>query len=156
MTPETLQDRQIILSRLIMASPAQVWACWTDPALIGRWFGPEGFTCVTKDINLVQGGQWRFDMIGPDGTVWPNRHRITLYDPPVRIEFLMDGDDDASEPLQEVVTMMPEGAATRLVQTMTLPTAAAKQGALGFGADRLGLQTLAKLAALAEARAGAL
>ena len=158
MTPQNLQDqnlqdRQITLSRLIMASPAKVWACWTEPALIVRWFGPEGFTCITKDINLVQGGQWRFDMIGPDGTVWPNRHRITLYDPPVRIEFLLDGDDDASEPLQVVVTMTPDGVGTRLVQTMTLPSAAAKQGALGFGADRLGLQTLAKLAALAEAQA---
>ena len=34
-----------------------------------------------------------------------------------------------------------------------MPTAEAKQGALGFGADRLGLQTMGKLAAWAELRA---
>ena len=151
MTEPDLQDRQIILSRLINASPAKVWTCWTDPALIQRWFGPDGFICVTKDINLVQGGQWRFDMIGPDGTVWVNRHRITLYAPVSRIEFLMDADDDATAPFQVVVTLTPEGPGTRLVQTMTLPSAAIKAGALGFGADRLGLQTLAKLAVRAEA-----
>ena len=150
MTQTNLQDRQITLSRLIMASPEKVWACWTDPALIQRRFGPDGYSCVTKDIKLEPGGQWRFDMIGPGGTVWPNRHRITLYDPIRRIEFLLDGDDDATEPMQIVVTLTSEGSGTRMTQTMTLPSAAAKPGALGFGADRLGLQTLAKLAAVAE------
>jgi uncharacterized protein YndB with AHSA1/START domain len=148
--PTSLQDRQLTLSRLVAASPDKVWRCWTDPALIPRWFGPDGYSCVTKEINLVQGGQWRFDMIGPDGTVWPNRHRITLYAPVSRIEFLMDGDDDAQPPMLVEVTLTPEGTGTRLTQTITLPDAAAKQHALGFGADRLGLQTLAKLAAMAE------
>ena len=145
-----LADRQITLSRLIAASPQKVWTCWTDPTLIARWFGPDGHTCITRDINLVQGGQWRFDMIGPDGTVWPNRHRITLYAPFTRIEFLMDGDNDAQEPMQVHVTLAAEGSGTRLTQTITLPNAAARQHALGFGADRLGMQTMGKLAALAE------
>ena len=129
------KDRQLILSRVVAASADKVWACWTDPALIPRWFGPDGFSCITKEINLVQGGFWRFDMIGPDGTVWPNRHRITLYAPPSRIEFLLDGDDDASEPMQVVVTLEPAGTGTRVTQTITLPSAEAKQGALGFGAE---------------------
>ena len=146
-----LQDRQLTLSRLVHASPAKVWTCWTDPALIQRWFGPDGHSCITKEINLVQGGVWRFDMIGPDGTVWRNRHRITLYDPTTRIEFLMDADDDATQPMQAVITMTPEGTGTRLTQTLTLPSAEAKAGALAYGADRLGAQTHGKLAAVAEA-----
>jgi uncharacterized protein YndB with AHSA1/START domain len=145
------QDRQLTLSRLIHAAPAKVWRCWTDPTLLPRWFGPDGFSCQTKEIALKPGGVWRFDMTGPDGTVWPNRHRFTLHEPPARIEFLMDGDDDAHPPIEVVITLTPEGTGTRLTQTMTLPSAEAKQHALGFGADRLGLQTLAKLAATAEA-----
>ena len=92
---------------------------------------------------------WRFDMIGPDGTIWPNRHRITRQIAPSRIEFLMDGDTDIGEPMQVVVTLEPEGHGTRLTQTITLPSAADKARVLGFGADRLGLQTLAKLEAVA-------
>ena len=139
------EDRQIILTRTILASPERVWQCWTDPALIVRWFGPEGYHCVTKEINLVQGGQWRFDMIGPDGTVWPNRHRFTLQRPQTRIEFLMDGDDDSQPAMQVVVVIEPLGNGSRLTQTITLPSAEAKLHALGFGADRLGLQTLGKM-----------
>ena len=116
-----------------------------------RWFGPDGYSCITKEINLVPGGVWRFDMIGPDGTVWPNRHRFTLHAPTTRIAFLMDCDDDSGPPMQVEVTLTPEGTGTRLTQTITLPTREAKTVALGFGADRLGLQTLGKLAALAEA-----
>lgn len=145
-----MQDRQLVLTRKVNASPQKVWRCWTDPALIARWFGPAGYSCVTREINLVEGGVWRFDMLGPDGTVWRNRHRITRQVPPSRIEFLMDGDDDAQEAMQVVVTLVPEGQGTVVTQTVTFPTEAARQGALGFGADRLGMQTMAKLAGVAE------
>ena len=105
----SLKDRQITISRVVAASPAKVWTCWTDPALIQRWFGPDGYSCVTKQIDLVKGGQWRFDMIGPDGTVWPNRHRFTLYAPMTRIEFLMDGDDDLVLLRPECGALLREG-----------------------------------------------
>ncbi len=145
-----MQDRQITLMRLVAAAPALVWRCWTDPALLPVWFGPEGYSCKTKEIDLRPDGLWRFDMIAPDGTVFVNRHRHTLWRAPERLEFLMDADDDAAEPMQVVVTLEPQGGGTLLTQTITFPSAMAKQGALAFGADRLGQQTLAKLARLAE------
>lgn len=143
-------DRQIVLTRLIAAPPAKVWQCWTDPDILPRWFGPEGYSCVTKTIDLRQGGQWSFDMIGPDGKVWINRHRYTLYDPPKRLEFLMDDGDDADEPMRVVVVLEPEAGGTRITQTMTFPTAEMRAGALAFGADKLGQTTLAKLEAAAQ------
>ena len=142
-------DRQLVLMREMAASPAKLWRCWTDPALLPRWFGPEGFSCRTKSIDLREGGHWRFDMIAPDGTIWPNRHRYTLQRPQTRIEFLMDGDDDSQPPMEVVVVIAPLGTGSRLTQTITLPSAEAKQHALGFGADRLGMQTMGKLDVLA-------
>lgn len=144
-------DRQITLTRLLMAPLPKVWRCWTDPALLPRWFGPEGHSCHTKEIDLREGGLWRFDMIGPDGTVWPSRHRYTQMTPQSRIAFLMDGDSDAGAPPMEVlVTLTPEGAGTRIIQTITFPTPEGRATALGFGADRLGQTTLAKLDAAAS------
>ncbi len=145
-----MQDRQITLSRLIAAPPAKVWAAWTDPDLLPRWFGPQGYTCHTIDIDLRQDGHWLFDMIGPDGKVWPNRHRYTLSDPPHRLEFLLDGNDDAAPAFEVVVTLIPERDGTRLTQTITFPDTAARAAADAFGATELGLTTLAKLAALVE------
>ncbi len=148
-------DRQITLTRLIAAPTAAVWRCWTDPAILPRWFGPDGFACRTKEIDLRQGGQWRFDMVAPDGTVYANRHRYDVMQTPARIEFRMDDDTDAEAPIQVVVTLAPEGAGCRITQVMTLPTVQRRQEALNFGADVLGQQTLGKLAVVAEGLPGA-
>ena len=145
-----MQDRQIILTRLIAAPVAKVWQCWTDPAMLPRWFGPEGYSCVTKEIDLRQGGLWRFDMTGPDGKIWANRHRYTLFDPFKRLEFLLDGDDDSVPPMEVVVVLEAEADGTRITQTMTFPSVEMCQGALAFGADLLGQTTLAKLEAAAR------
>jgi hypothetical protein len=141
-----MSDRQLILTRLFRASPEQVWAAWTDPAILPRWFGPEGFSCTTKEIDLREGGVWRFDMSG-HGMTYPNRHRFTRHVPHERIEFLMDDDSDAAPPYEVVVTMTPEDGATRLTQVMTFPSAEKKKEAEGYNAVELGYTTLAKLAA---------
>lgn len=145
-----MEDRQITLTRLIAAPAQKIWQCWTDPAILPRWFGPEGYSCVTKEIDLRQGGQWRFDMIGPDGKVYPNRHRYTLFDPLKRLEFLLDDDVAGAEPIVAVVVLEPETGGTRITQTMTFPNVEMRNGALAFGADRLGQTTLAKLEAAAQ------
>lgn len=144
-----MNSHTIVLTRLFAATPAQVWDAWTNPAILPLWFGPEGYSCVTKQIDLRTGGVWRFDMIGPDGTVWANRHRITLHKPMNEIRYLLD-DDGASPgpPMEAVITLAPEAGGTRLTQTLTLPSAEAKAGALAFGADKLGETTLDKLAAI--------
>lgn len=145
-----MQDRQITLTRLIAAPLETVWRCWTDPEILPKWFGPEGYCCITKEIDLRAGGIWRFDMIGPDGKIWLNRHRFTLSEPPKRLEFLLDGGDDGTEPMTVVVNLSPEAGGTRITQVMTFPTAEMCRGALAFGADRLGQTTLAKLDAAAQ------
>ena len=145
-----MKDRQIILTRLIAASPDKVWRAWTDPALLPTWFGPAGYSCKTKEIDLRIGGQWRFDMIGPDGTVYANRHRFSAMVKPARLEFVLDGDDDAGPQMAVVVEMVAEGDGTRITQTMTFPSVEHRDGALAFGADVLGQTTLAKLEALAR------
>ena len=144
-----MDDRTLSISRLIHATPLAVWRAWTDPDILPRWFGPQGYVCKTKEINLSPGGVWRFDMIGPDGKVWANRHRILLHEPPHRLEFLLDDDSDA--PAAKVtVVLTPEGQGTLLQQTMLFPNIEMKQGAEAFGAVELGQTTLAKLAAMVE------
>lgn len=147
-----MEDRTLTLSRHIAAPPGRVWAAWTDPAILPRWFGPDGYRCTTQAIDLREGGEWRFEMIGPDGKIWPNRHRFTLHRPPSEIRFLMDDGTGRSPPYEVVVRLDPEDGGTRLTQTMTLPSAEALAQARAFGAQGLGMQTLAKLAAIVEGR----
>ncbi|MDH5530959.1 MAG: SRPBCC domain-containing protein, partial [Paracoccaceae bacterium] len=77
MTPTDTSDRTMVIERVINALPRTVWAAWFNPKTLPRWWGPDGFSCRTKRIDLREGGEWVFDMIGPDGTVFPNHHRYT-------------------------------------------------------------------------------
>lgn len=145
-----MKSRAIELTRRIAAPQSKVWRCWTDPQLLPQWFGPKGFSCRTTEIDLREGGLWRFDMIGPDGTIWKNRHRYLRVDPQSHIHFLLDGDDDAEAAAEVNVTLTPCDGGTDIHYQMLFPTEEACQIALGFGAKELGQTTMDKLAELAE------
>ena len=150
MTPSA--DRTLVLTRHFRASPAQVYAAWTDPEVLPRWFGPDGYACRTHAIDIRVGGEWRFDMEG-DGMTFPNRHRWLELIPHSRIVFLMDGLEGEKDAKEVVVTLEPEGDGTRLTQTMTFATPESLRIAQGYGASEKGQETLAKLAALLERQA---
>ena len=145
-----MTGRSITLSRLVRAPIARVWRCWTDPALLPQWFGPAGYACLTHDIDLRAGGHWLFDMTGPDGKVWPNRHRYTRMEP-YQLEFLLDSGSDDEAPAEVLMSLTAEADHTRLRYEMVFPSPAARAMAVGFGAVELGQQTMAKMAAMAEA-----
>ena len=138
-------DRTMVIERVIPAPVAVVWGAWMNEVSLPKWWGPEGFSCRTHRIDLRQGGEWVFDMIGPDGTVYPNHHRYVLVQPQARIEYpLLWGENgpkhaDASASFEEV------GGATRVTLSMIFITPEEYEQAKGFGAVELGQETLGKL-----------
>ena len=48
-------ERTMVLQREIRAPRALVWDAWTDPETLPRWWGPEGYSCRTKRIDLRLG-----------------------------------------------------------------------------------------------------
>ncbi len=60
--------RSMVIDRVIHASRTAVWGAWWNAESLPRWWGPEGFSCRTTRIDLRAGGEWVFDMIGPDGS----------------------------------------------------------------------------------------
>jgi uncharacterized protein YndB with AHSA1/START domain len=56
----------LTLKRRLKAGPEKVYAAWTDPEKIARWFGPSQVKAgsVQADIDLRTGGHYRiaFDM----------------------------------------------------------------------------------------------
>lgn len=141
-------EREIVLCRVIDAPRERVFAAWTDPAQITRWFGPAGFTCDTEECDIRPGGRWRFVYTGPDGTKWTNRIDFLTVDPPRLIE--MDhGSDRDDDPMRFHVTVTFDAQSngkTVLTMRQLHPTAERRNAVLGFGAVEYGYQTLDKLA----------
>src|SRR5690606_36306721 len=79
--------RTLKLQRVIQAPRSIVWGNWVNPETLPQWWGPDGFSCRTKRINLQTGGEWLFDMIAADGTVFPNHHLYTEIRPEERIGY---------------------------------------------------------------------
>jgi len=95
--PEDLTDRDLLTTRLLAAPRERVYAAWTDPVQLARWWGPEGFTNEFDAFRPRPGGHWRFTMRAPDGTGFPNHSVFSELTPPERIVF-----DHLSGPLFQV------------------------------------------------------
>lgn len=61
-------DRTLVIERVFKASPDKVFKAWTDPAILVKWWGPEGFETPDAQLDVRPGGTWRSVMVSPDGT----------------------------------------------------------------------------------------
>ncbi|MEZ5912915.1 MAG: SRPBCC domain-containing protein [Paracoccaceae bacterium] len=139
-------DRTMVIERVIAAPVAAVWAAWTDPKALPQWWGPDGFSCRTRRIDLRDGGEWVFDMIGPDGTVFPNHHAGIRQDPMRSIAYTLLWGENGPKHADASARFEDLGGRTKVTLSMVFVTAEEYQTAKSFGAVELGLQTLGKLA----------
>jgi uncharacterized protein YndB with AHSA1/START domain len=138
-------ERTMVLQRVIRAPRTMVWGAWMNPDTLPQWWGPDGFSCRTKRIDLRTGGEWVFDMIAPDGTVFPNHHRYGEVRAEERIGYTLLWGENGPKHADAWVSFEDHDAGTKVTLGMILSTAAEFQAAKGFGAVELGLQTLGKL-----------
>lgn len=138
--------RTMVLSRVIKAPRAIVWDAWFNPETLPQWWGPDGFSCRTQRIDLREGGEWVFDMIGPDGTVYPNHHLYGDVRREDRIGYTLHWGENGPKHADAWVSFEDEDGATRITLGMVFNTAVEFDAARGFGAVELGMQTLGKLA----------
>ena len=57
----------LVLERRVEASAKLVWAAWTTPEHVSKWFAPAPWTISNCRIDLRPGGAFGFIMHGPDG-----------------------------------------------------------------------------------------
>lgn len=138
-------ERTMLLQRVIKAPRSVVWGSWMNPDTLPQWWGPDGFSCRTTRIDLRAGGEWLFDMIGPDGTVFPNHHRYVAVEPETRIGYQLLWGENGPKHADAWASFEDQDGATKVTLGMVFSSTAEFQEAKGFGAVELGLQTLGKL-----------
>jgi uncharacterized protein YndB with AHSA1/START domain len=141
-------DREIVFGRVIDASRAIVYAAWTDPEQIQEWFGPDGMTIETKEIDLKPGGVWRFDMVAANGTRYGNRMVFLRMEAPALIEVEHGSDQDNDPGRFRMLVAFDEQSDGKTVLTLRQmhPSKEQRETKIGFGAAEYGTQTLNKLA----------
>ena len=76
---------EIVSSRVLPATRDAVFATFSDPARLARWWGPKGFTNTFHEFDFRPGGLWRFTMRGPDGAAYEMDKQFTEITRPERI-----------------------------------------------------------------------
>lgn len=64
----TMQEKQIIISKVFDAPKDMVWKAWTTAEFVKKWQGPEGFSAPSITIDFKVGGKYLYAMHGPEGT----------------------------------------------------------------------------------------
>jgi uncharacterized protein YndB with AHSA1/START domain len=121
---------------------------------LDAWWGPDGFTNETHEMDFSVGGLWRYTMHGPDGKAWPNWIRYREINPPTRLFYDHGGEIDEPAHFEGEIRFEAEGNKTRVTLTLVFPTPEARNATLKFGAVDGGNQTLAKLDAYLRTQTG--
>jgi uncharacterized protein YndB with AHSA1/START domain len=63
---------ELVLTRLLDAPPETLFRCWTEAALLERWFAPKPWTVASAELDIRPGGASRIVMRSPDGQEFPS------------------------------------------------------------------------------------
>ncbi len=94
-----------------------VYAAWTDPKHLARWWGPHGFTNPVCEFDARPGGAIRIDMTAPDGTVYPMTGTVEEAHAPDRLVFNGVARERDGRPVlasRTVVTLSDDKGGTRV------------------------------------------
>lgn len=111
---EPEEDREIVTKRIIDGPRHLVFRAWTEPRHLARWFGPHGFTTTTHAFDFRPGGVWSFDMIGPDGTTYPNWIEWREIVPMERIAYRQGAHEKDPDAFETTVTFADRAGRTEI------------------------------------------
>jgi uncharacterized protein YndB with AHSA1/START domain len=61
---------ELRIIRVFDAPVEKVWAAWSNPEIIQKWWGPKDFTAPHVTVDFRVGGTYLYAMHGPAGTVF--------------------------------------------------------------------------------------
>ena len=64
---EPVADRELTITRVYDAPARLLFAAWSQPEHLLRWFGPKGWPLTLCEVDFRVGGRYRFAMTGPSG-----------------------------------------------------------------------------------------
>ena len=97
-------------SREIPATVEQVFAAFSHPERLARWWGPAGFTNTFSVCEFENGGRWSYVMHGPNGGNYPNESVFAEIESPTKIVI-----EHVSKPKYRLTIVLASSAAGTLV-----------------------------------------
>jgi uncharacterized protein YndB with AHSA1/START domain len=100
-----LDARTLTLVAEFDAPVERVWALWSDPRKLERWWGPPGYPATFERHELEPGGTVTYFMTSPEGERFHGVWRVVAVDPP----HSLDVEDSFADADGNVNPDMPTG-----------------------------------------------
>ena len=91
------------VERVLPAPRPLVFGMHVEPDQLERWWGPEGFTAPSIELDLRVGGGYRIAMQPPDGDHFFLSGEFRLVDPPARLAYTFRWEDPDPDDRETVV-----------------------------------------------------
>ncbi len=118
-SPKSSIETTLNLRRTFKASREKVFRAWTDPEELKKWWGPEGYSTPSAEVDLRIGGKYRLGMMKlPDGEIFYLSGIFREVRPPERVVYtwLWEGHPERGETLV-TVEFRDLGTATEVILT---------------------------------------
>lgn len=124
----TAMERAILtLSRTFAASRERVFAAWTEPEQIKKWFGPDACEVIEAHVDLRVGGEYRFWATSPRMGEFSLRGEYREVIPPAKLVYTWQWENDpdfADQETRVTVEFLDAGGSTEVRLTHeNLPSA---------------------------------
>jgi uncharacterized protein YndB with AHSA1/START domain len=93
------------LKRALAYPRAVVYEALTNPAQLAKWWGPQGFTTPSVDLDLSVGGSYRIAMQPPDGDLFQLSGEFREVDSPARLAYTFRWDPPDPDDRETVVAL---------------------------------------------------
>ncbi len=131
----TPAEREIVTERTFEAPRDRVFAVYTDPELIPKWWGPRGTTAIVDKMDVRAGGDWRFVHRGPDGDESAFRGTYREVSPPERIVQTFEWEGMPGHVIVETATFEELGERTKVTTVSLFHTTEERDGMLASGME---------------------
>ena len=81
------EDATLRLERLIPMEPEPLFALWTDPVQLVKWWAPDGYEASVATLDARPAGRWRVVMRKRDGSEVATSGVYRIVDRPRRLCF---------------------------------------------------------------------
>src|SRR5262249_22144729 len=101
--------------RTIRATPAALFAAWTQPSHLKSWWGPAGVECIDAEVDLRPGGAFRIANRFADGRVALISGEFETIEPPRKLVYSWKLDSQSTAPERVTVRFEPNGDFTEVI-----------------------------------------
>jgi uncharacterized protein YndB with AHSA1/START domain len=147
-------QHELVMTRVFDAPRDRVFKTYTDPALVPRWWEPEGMTTIVDTMDVRKGGIWRYIQRDADGNEYAFNGVYHEVKSPERLIYTFEFEPMAGHVLLETITFeeLPDGT-TRLIDTGVFQSVEDRHAMLSTGMEAGAAESMDRLAALLKEEA---